>query len=187
MKRLTSLLAVSMLIISSTTSYSGSNKTVETPAPTLDGTKWIFEANSLGDIWAEPVGQERLTLEFKEGRVNGFAGCNSFFGEYTQTGNRLSFGPLGSTRMLCEDNIQHQEDVIFEALSKVTRVDVVEVLMHMDTGGGTSLVYRSFTGGGQIIDYGGLHTFETCREAGGQVSIGRNECRIDGKILIKDE
>ena len=50
----------------------------------LNKTSWVFEANNLIDAWIEPVGSAPLTLEFNDGHVSGFAGCNSFFGAYTQ-------------------------------------------------------------------------------------------------------
>ena len=40
-------------------------------------------------------------LRFREGRIEGKAGCNGFGGPYTQDGERLQPGPLISTRMAC--------------------------------------------------------------------------------------
>ena len=40
-------------------------------------------------------------LRFEPDKVSGFDGCNNFFGNYTSEGNKLSFGPLASTRMAC--------------------------------------------------------------------------------------
>lgn len=181
MKTLIGVLSAGLLVACTYGSFAGETET----APSLEGTSWIFEGNSLVDIWAEPIGDEPLTLAFKDGRVNGSAGCNTFFGEYKQEGTRLEFGELGSTRILCEDDIQHQEDVILEALERVTTFEINEVLMHMDTGSGSALVYRRYWQNEQIIDHGGLHTFETCENTGGTVNDTRTECRIDGQVLKK--
>lgn len=35
--------------------------------------------------------------------MTGHSSCNGFFGTYTIQKNRLSFGPIGMTRMACED------------------------------------------------------------------------------------
>jgi heat shock protein HslJ len=40
-------------------------------------------------------------LRFEPDKVTGFDGCNNFFGNYTRKGNKLTFGPLASTRMAC--------------------------------------------------------------------------------------
>ncbi len=43
-----------------------------------------------------------FTLNEKEGRITGFAGCNSFFGTYKlEAGDRISFSSLGATKMAC--------------------------------------------------------------------------------------
>jgi heat shock protein HslJ len=37
-------------------------------------------------------------------RVNGFGGCNNFMGSFEmEEGNRISFAPLASTMMACEN------------------------------------------------------------------------------------
>lgn len=49
--------------------------------------------------------EETPSIEFieSENKVNGFAGCNNFFGSFALNGNNLSFGPLGMTRKMCPD------------------------------------------------------------------------------------
>ena len=43
-----------------------------------------------------------LTATFApNGDIEGFAGCNTFFGTYTVVGNAITIGPLGTTRMAC--------------------------------------------------------------------------------------
>ena len=36
-----------------------------------------------------------------DGRAYGNGGCNHWFAPYTVEGNKLSFGPVGSTRKMC--------------------------------------------------------------------------------------
>jgi putative lipoprotein len=43
------------------------------------------------------------TIEFTaDGRVSGFAGCNTFNGSYTTEGSTLTWGPLATTKMACQ-------------------------------------------------------------------------------------
>ncbi len=44
-----------------------------------------------------------FTLQEKDNRVFGLAGCNRFFGSYKQTKNQLSFSQFGMTMMACYD------------------------------------------------------------------------------------
>ncbi|HYH55231.1 MAG TPA: META domain-containing protein [Anseongella sp.] len=53
-------------------------------------------------------GLKAPTLFFAENekKVNGFAGCNKFFGTYTLSGDSLTFSGLGSTKMFCEQSME---------------------------------------------------------------------------------
>lgn len=60
--------------------------------------------------------QEReihFLLKEKEGRVTGFAGCNTLNGIYElQDGNRIRFSELGVTMMACPDLAVNEQDVL---------------------------------------------------------------------------
>jgi uncharacterized lipoprotein NlpE involved in copper resistance len=46
----------------------------------------------------------QFKLNSKDNRVNGFAGCNNFWGSFNlQSGNRISFSKMASTLMACPD------------------------------------------------------------------------------------
>lgn len=60
-----------------------------------------------------------LLFEANDGKVNGFAGCNQFFGTYNLSSDTLSFSQLGSTKMFCEQS-QDLENKYLEQLGKVT-------------------------------------------------------------------
>jgi heat shock protein HslJ len=53
-----------------------------------------------------------------EGRVAGHGGCNRFFGSYQITGERISIGPLGATRMACPEPVMDLEMAFFSALEQ---------------------------------------------------------------------
>jgi len=49
------------------------------------------------------------SIEFgSDGRMSGNVGCNSFGGDYTVSGNTITFGPVMSTMMFC-DAVSEQE------------------------------------------------------------------------------
>lgn len=91
----------------------------------LEGVVW-----SLLELDGKPivVGAEANapSLEFNGAKKSayGFGGCNRFFGSYELGKHKaLSFGPLGSTRMLCP-NGDNQEQAYLTVLQKVTRYDI---------------------------------------------------------------
>lgn len=53
------------------------------------------------------------TISFNSGgEVRGFAGCNNFFGTYVQDGQSLTFGPLASTKKLCQGKMEAEADFL---------------------------------------------------------------------------
>ena len=84
----------------------------------LSGTKWKLE-----DLGGTAVlDQPQATLEFpEEGRVAGQGSCNRFFGSVQLSGDSISFGALGSTRMACPEAVMAQESAYFKALQDAER------------------------------------------------------------------
>lgn len=44
-----------------------------------------------------------INFDVAGNKVSGNAGCNRFFGTYTASGDKITFGSMGSTRMACSD------------------------------------------------------------------------------------
>jgi heat shock protein HslJ len=64
----------------------------------LNGTAWAL--TTLGGRW--PLGNERITLEFIAGRVQGTDGCNRYSGPYSAGSAQLRIGPeVAATQMGC--------------------------------------------------------------------------------------
>ena len=57
------------------------------------------------------------TIGFEaDGKINGNASCNRFFGGYTLTGEGLTAGDLGASMMMCEQTLMDQEMKVLEIL-----------------------------------------------------------------------
>lgn len=86
----------------------------------LRGPEWVLTDFA----WNEPAPSEpEVTLAFEEERVVGNAGCNGYFGSIEPAAdmpNGISFGPLGSTRMMCPEEIMAVEDRYLRQLAGVT-------------------------------------------------------------------
>lgn len=65
-----------------------------------------------------------VTVQFaKDGSLNGFGGCNNFFGSYELKDESIQIGPLGSTMMACDKGM-NQESLVMNALQLATQVTI---------------------------------------------------------------
>ena len=84
----------------------------------LAGTSWnLTEINGQAPIADRPV-----TIQFDDKQANGTSGCNSYGGEYTIDGNKITFSNVFMTEMACMDpqGIMEQEMAFHEALRTAT-------------------------------------------------------------------
>ena len=83
----------------------------------LAGSEWRpVELNGAGQ-----PGDTTLSVQFgANGRLNGFSGCNRFSGGYTTSGERITIGPLASTRMACEETAMQTEARFLKMLEATT-------------------------------------------------------------------
>jgi heat shock protein HslJ len=83
----------------------------------IEGIHWY-----LTEVDGSPVSpmagdnQPHIQLNPAENQVTGFAGCNNFFSRYELDGSKLTFGPLGATRMACPGFETGLEASVFRAL-----------------------------------------------------------------------
>ena len=87
---------------------------------TLDGKSVTMTENQQREIF--------FILKSEGNKVNGFAGCNSFSGEYTlEAGNRIRFKNMAVTMMACPDVGVNEAELleIFELADNYTIVNEV--------------------------------------------------------------
>jgi copper homeostasis protein (lipoprotein) len=76
-------------------------------------------------------------LRFVQGedRVQGSTGCNRLIGSYEQTGTRLRFGAVATTRIACPDATSQEQDIV-KALEATRRFTIVgsHLELHADDG-----------------------------------------------------
>jgi putative lipoprotein len=89
------------------------------PSDLIDS-QWIpTELN--GQPALQFAGSPGLELCFsRTHQVDGFGGCNRFFGSYECDGDALTLGPLGSTRRFGPAELMKQESTLLAALQRVT-------------------------------------------------------------------
>jgi heat shock protein HslJ len=82
------------------------------------------------------VGGRGQTLRLDNGHLSGFSGCNRYVGGFTMDGDRLTVGPIATTRMACEEEAMRAESEFLAALGAATRLAVsAEALVLSDEGG----------------------------------------------------
>ena len=91
---------------------------------TIEDTRWaLLELN--GKTITVEVNDKApyLELNSKKASAYGFGGCNRFFGTYQTSGQSLTLGAMGATRMACPEGMA-QEQELLTLLGAVTRYEI---------------------------------------------------------------
>jgi heat shock protein HslJ len=103
----------------------------------LEGTAWVL------------AGNDAVSLQFEQGRVNGSDGCNRFNGPYLSHGTSLTIGPpRAATKMACPPLVMQQAAQFNQALSgtRFFRLDGANLrLLGVDGSVRATLVPQSHT------------------------------------------
>lgn len=84
--------------------------------PPLAGPTWKLIGFQMDDIMASPLSDTALTVVFGEGSVGGSGGCNSYGGNLSVDGDKLTVSAVFATAMSCGDEIDAQEARFLAAL-----------------------------------------------------------------------
>jgi heat shock protein HslJ len=90
-----------------------------TESSTLVGTEWVLVSlNSTA-----PIADREITLSFDRESIEGSAGCNTYGGSYTASGDSLRLSGVYATEMACvePEGIMAQEQAYFQALNAAAR------------------------------------------------------------------
>jgi hypothetical protein len=103
---------------------------------TLEGTTWLLDKTIPGS---------EITALFANGQVSGSAGCNTYQGTYRSTRaageNTIEFGPLATTRMMCDEPLMEQEALYLAALEAATEYTIEGFALSIEYPGGDLLFY----------------------------------------------
>ena len=114
-----SLAACALLASMATSAFAAGDEPDAIPIEGAEGIPWQLVEQSIdGTMTAVPEGVI-VTLLLEDGAGGGNGGCNNYFGEYTLEGTSLTFGPIGSTMMLCEGPASEVEAAYLANLASV--------------------------------------------------------------------
>ncbi|MCP1661708.1 MAG: META domain-containing protein [Methanocalculus sp. MSAO_Arc1] len=95
----------------------------EPAAPPLAGTSWELEQFTMTK--ANPLDGTTITLIFDDGSLGGNAGCNLYFGSFTQEDEQIAIDGIGSTLMYCtEPGVMDQEHLYLSLLGDVATAQI---------------------------------------------------------------
>ena len=107
----------------------------------LDGTEWVLTSLNGSDL----VEGSNITLNFAEGQLNGFAGCNTYFAAYTLDGAFLTVEAVAATEMACLElaGVMEQEQHYLGFLKDVTIYRIYGRQLWLETDDGRALVFTA--------------------------------------------
>jgi heat shock protein HslJ len=111
----------------------------EEPDAALIGTTWTLDTIIEGEVASTPASEATLVFA-ADGTVSGSTGCNSMFGNYSETGG---FTQMGSTKMACEEPIMAQETLVNEILGSDATLTIEGAMLTIADLEGRALVYRA--------------------------------------------
>lgn len=106
----------------------------------LIGTEWKLETLN-GKIVSLNSGNY-ITLNFSASsdKINGVAVCNTYYGEYLKTGNAITFGGIGSTKMMCDDNLNESD--YFNSLGSIDSYKISVGRLNLISKGSVIAVFK---------------------------------------------
>ncbi len=90
----------------------------------LTNNNWVLASYGTDEAPIPALPDVTVNLIFTESGVNGFAGCNSYFGQFQFAIDTLTFSNIGTTLVACADNISAQESAYLDALRSATSYSI---------------------------------------------------------------
>lgn len=90
-----------------------------------------------------PLTGTKVTIQFKDGKISGSTGCNSYGGAYQFTGEKgLQIKDVVQTEMACltPDGVMDQESKFSQALNKAASLDIQAGKLILLDGSGKALL-----------------------------------------------
>ena len=109
------------------------------PTDGLEDTRWILESyGERGNLQPIIEGTE-ITVVFNsaESQVRGSAGCNSYFGDYEISNNKLSIPVIANTEMYClePEGVMDQEYQYLKVLRAAESYQIQDNKLQINCGG----------------------------------------------------
>jgi heat shock protein HslJ len=118
----------------------------------LEATSWALTESSLS---SQDLGSLGITADFFKEQMSGQAPVNSYFADYTTEGEKIEFGPIGSTMMAGDPKLMTAESAYFELLGSVTTFELTPEKLTLKAGAQAVLGYVPADQAGSSTDVQG--------------------------------
>ena len=109
-----------------------------TPKP-LEGTTWQLESITTGQATSSVVNGTTVTMQISGGKLSGKA-CNTFRADVTVDGEKITVGPVMSTKMACPtEGESSQEMKVLDLLGRSTSLKITGSQLRLFTSDGNEL------------------------------------------------
>jgi heat shock protein HslJ len=139
LKKIGFWIPLGLLLIILLISIACGNSIVPTVDP-LEGTEWqlVFYRKT------QVIKGTRITANFKNGEINGSAGCNSYFGRYQDEGQNLTIGEIGMTEMYCmePEGLMDQESTYLKLLAEAQSYEITDGRLIIILSGQETLTFE---------------------------------------------
>jgi heat shock protein HslJ len=118
------------------------DREVAEPDQALTSVKWTVDTLVTGEVASSvPQGGEAHLTFSGDGKVTGNTGCNQLNGEAKQDGDKIVFGAIGTTKMLCQGDAGELEKQVLAVLQgPVTmKIDAKRLILTHPSGKGLQL------------------------------------------------
>jgi heat shock protein HslJ len=112
------------------------DRTVVRPDLPLEGTTWVIDGLIVNQAVSSMPAGVTATLEFADGKVSVRSGCNSGSGPAEIGDTAITFGPIGTTKMACDDPAMAVETHVLRVLSGDVAYSIEAGSLTMLGGGG---------------------------------------------------
>ncbi len=111
---------------------------ISSPQACIADTEWKLVSYGSKSNPQKALPNVKATAKFSEGKITGKASCNNYFTSYEVDGSSLRItSPIGSTMMMCEEDVMLQETAFLSALETSKSYKISGNTLEIEYNGGT--------------------------------------------------
>ncbi|ADB35048.1 protein of unknown function DUF306 Meta and HslJ [Kribbella flavida DSM 17836] len=131
-----------LTITSGSTVLQLQDRETATPDVALDGTRWTLDTVITGELASTP-GAANAHLTISGERVTGATGCNELQGIVARSGDKLTFGELGTTRRACDGDAAALEKTMLSTLNSEVSYSIEANRLRLRKADGSGLDFTA--------------------------------------------
>lgn len=106
----------------------------------LEGTSWQLNGIVEGDAVVSTTVDEKINIQFQDGKATGSSGCNQFFADYKAEGDKLTLTTIGGTKIACGEEEGLRENTFLTTLPQVAGYKIERSTLTLLDANGNALM-----------------------------------------------